>query len=218
MSTPPAHANRRLFLRHAVMLAAAGVAAPVTARAAVLAGPQARSLALEHTHTGERLELLYALRDAYVPAALQTLNHFLRDHYTGEVGVIDPELFDLLYRLRTELGARNSFQVISGYRCPATNGMLKATRGAGSPGAACTWTARPSISGCPACRSHSCAMQRCRWAPAAWATTRASSSSTSTPVACAAGSAVAQVGPRRPGFSCWQMAADEPARDACSIE
>ena len=131
MSTPPAHANRRLFLRHAVTLAAAGVAAPVTARAAVLAGPQARRLALEHTHTGERLELLYALGDAYVPAALQTLNHFLRDHYTGEVGVIDPELFDLLYRLRTELGARNSFQVISGYRCPATNGMLKATRGGG---------------------------------------------------------------------------------------
>jgi uncharacterized protein YcbK (DUF882 family) len=131
MSAPPTRADRRRFLRQTLALAAASVAVPASARAAAMARPEGRSLALEHTHTGERLELLYAVHDAYVPAAMQALNHFLRDHYTGEVGVIDPELFDLLYRLRTGLGARSSFQVISGYRCPATNGMLKATRGGG---------------------------------------------------------------------------------------
>ena len=125
------HAARRLFLRHAAMLAAAGVAAPMTARAAVVSMPRARSLALDHTHTGERLELAYAVGDGYVPGALRTLNHFLRDHYTGEVGTIDPQLFDLLHRLNAELGAPNAFQVISGYRCPATNGMLKTTRSGG---------------------------------------------------------------------------------------
>ena len=128
-----AHANRRLFLRHAsAALAAASVAAPVAARATTPGGsPSARSLALDHTHTRERLDLVYARHDAYVPQALSTLNHFLRDHYTGDVGVMDPQLFDVLHRLRTELGARDAFQVISGYRCPATNGMLKATRGGG---------------------------------------------------------------------------------------
>jgi len=41
--------------------------------------------------------------------------------------VIDPLLFDLLHRLKTELAATQPFQVISGYRCPATNATLRAT-------------------------------------------------------------------------------------------
>lgn len=132
MSVHPAHPARRTFLRHAARLTAASVAAPVLARAAAVPGVGAgRSLAMHHTHTGERVDLLYAVRNEYVPAALGTLNHFLRDHYTGDVGTIDPQLFDLLYKLQAELGTREPFHIISGYRCPATNGMLKTTRGGG---------------------------------------------------------------------------------------
>ena len=69
--------------------------------------------------------------DRYDPAALNTLNHFLRDHYSGEVGRIDPQLHDLLHALRQSLGTREPFQVISGYRCPATNDRLRRTRGGG---------------------------------------------------------------------------------------
>jgi uncharacterized protein YcbK (DUF882 family) len=125
------HPGRRVFLRGAMKLAAASVAAPVAARAGVFSTSGARSLALAHTHTGEQLELQYAVSDNYVPAALQKLNHFLRDHYTGDVGLIDPQLFDLLHRIKAEVGGRGAFQVISGYRCPETNGKLKATRGGG---------------------------------------------------------------------------------------
>lgn len=131
MSAPPAHPARRVFLRGAAKLAAASVAAPVVARAGVLPMAGGRSLAFEHTHTGERVNLLYAVQGEYVPGALQKLNHFLRDHYTGDVGTIDPKLFDMLHLLKAELGTDRSFQVISGYRCPATNGMLKSTRGGG---------------------------------------------------------------------------------------
>jgi uncharacterized protein YcbK (DUF882 family) len=59
------------------------------------------------------------------------LNHFLRDHYTGEVGSMDPQLFDLLHRVRRALGSTAAFQVISGYRAPATNLRLRLTRGGG---------------------------------------------------------------------------------------
>jgi uncharacterized protein YcbK (DUF882 family) len=55
----------------------------------------------------------------------------MRDHYTGDVGVMDPQLFDLLHRVQSELGTGQSFQIISGYRCPKTNAALKATRGGG---------------------------------------------------------------------------------------
>lgn len=131
MSVPPTYPARRLFLRHSARLAVAGVAGPLTAQQALASAPQARSLALDHTHTREQLALVYAVGEQYVSDALSTLNHFLRDHYSGEVGVIDPQLFDLLYRIKAELGARQSFQVISGYRCATTNETLRITRGGG---------------------------------------------------------------------------------------
>lgn len=130
---PPA---RRHFLRHAGALALAGAAPGVMAvapsRPLAAAGPAgARELALHHTHTGERIALAYAVDDRYVPEALGALNHFLRDHYSGQVGTIAPPLFDQLHRLHQVLGAAQPFQVISGYRCPETNNTLRLTRGGG---------------------------------------------------------------------------------------
>lgn len=131
MSIQPAQPSRRLFLRHAAHLAVAGAALPLASQSALASLPDARSLALDHTHTHERIALVYAVGEQYVPGALSTLNHFLRDHYFGDVGLIDPQLFDLLYGVKQVLGAGQSFQVISGYRCPTTNATLRNTRGGG---------------------------------------------------------------------------------------
>lgn len=124
--------GRRRFLARGAQIAAAAVL-PAGAHAA-LTQPETRvvrSLAFFHTHTQERIDVIYAAGDDYVPQALVSLNRFLRDHYTGEVGIIDPQLFDLLHRVRRELGSAQSFDVISGYRCPATNDRLRNTRGGG---------------------------------------------------------------------------------------
>lgn len=125
------HPARRLFIRRTAQLAMAGVASPWAPTRALAGEAEVRSLALDHTHTGEQLALVYAQGAQYVPDALASLNHFLRDHYTGDVGVIDPNLFDLLYRVRLKLGVAQSFEVISGYRCPTTNETLRTTRGGG---------------------------------------------------------------------------------------
>lgn len=122
--------ERRHFLRHSARLAAAG-GLPLMALPAHASVPGARGLALVHTHTHERLDLVYAVDERYDPLALSTLNRFLRDHYSGEVGVIDPRVFDLLHRVRQALGSTSPFEVISGYRCPATNSRLRETRGGG---------------------------------------------------------------------------------------
>ena len=124
--------ERRRFLSRGVQIAAAA-ALPAAARAAKTPpeAPNARALAFFHTHTQERIDIVYAVGDGYMPQALGSLNRFMRDHYTGDVGVIDPALFDLLHRVRLELGCALSFDVISGYRCPATNGRLRTTRGGG---------------------------------------------------------------------------------------
>jgi len=110
---------------------AAVAALPMIATPARAAARAERSLALSHTHTGERIALTFAVGDSYLPDALATLDHFLRDHYTGEVGRIEPQLFDLLHRVQQALGAGGAYEVISGYRCPATNDRLRETGGGG---------------------------------------------------------------------------------------
>jgi uncharacterized protein YcbK (DUF882 family) len=104
---------------------------PAWGRSAVAAPSGERSLALVHTHTRERIELVYAAAGNYLDDALLKLNRFLRDHYSGEVGRMDPQLFDLMHRVRQVLGTEQPFEVISGYRDPQTNEHLRQTRGGG---------------------------------------------------------------------------------------
>ena len=91
-------------------------------RVRAASGP--RSLRFEHTHTGERLALTYAWGETYLPEALRSVNVFLRDFRNGEVHAIEPGLLDQLHLLAEVSGTREPFQVISGYRSPATNRML----------------------------------------------------------------------------------------------
>jgi len=95
----------------------------------VLAGVSHRSVALRHLHTGERVKATYWIEGAYQPNALKTLNHALRDWRTGEVYRIDPKALDILAALDKSLGGGNRFQIISGYRSPKTNSMLRDNSG-----------------------------------------------------------------------------------------
>jgi uncharacterized protein YcbK (DUF882 family) len=89
------------------------------------ANPTPRALRFEHLHTGERLSVEYFSGGAYVPDALAAVNHLLRDFRTEDVGEIDPQLLDLLYRLTSLTETHRPFEIISGYRSPATNTMLR---------------------------------------------------------------------------------------------
>src|SRR5580700_5701381 len=93
--------------------------------AAVAPAPEYR-LRLFHTHTGERLDIVYRRGDAYVPEALAQLNHYLRDHRTGAVLAYDPRVFDLLHDLNAKLGRPNAeIDIICGYRSPWSNEFLR---------------------------------------------------------------------------------------------
>lgn len=87
--------------------------------------PGKRTLALYNTHTAEELRVTYASRRAYDFDALRRINHFLRDHRTGDIHPIDPKLLDLLFSVQQVSGNRGVFEVISGYRSPRTNAMLR---------------------------------------------------------------------------------------------
>lgn len=128
-TTTAAEARRHFFRRSGQWLVAGAALTKTTQTLAKL--PDVRDLALDHTHRPDSLSLVYAIGGDFVPQALSSLNYFLRDHYNGEVGVIDPQLFNLLHMVRRELKAERPFQVISGYRSPATNDRLRNTRGGG---------------------------------------------------------------------------------------
>ena len=97
----------------------------LSARAARAEALRPRSLRFDHTHTGEQLTVDYFQDGAYDPDALRTIDRFLRDFRTNEVHIIDAGLLDLLHGLADVTETRRPFQVISGYRSPRTNAMLR---------------------------------------------------------------------------------------------
>lgn len=83
-------------------------------------------LRLYHTHTNERIDIVYRKGDRYLPHALLQLNHFLRDHRTGTVRHYDPRVFDLLSDLTASLGEPDAeIDIICGYRTPRSNAFLR---------------------------------------------------------------------------------------------
>ena len=112
-------ANATRFIRAAVL--ATVVLMPVNSMSSV----GQRNLSFYHTHTHKSLEITYAVGGEYVESALQEINDFLADFRSGDAIVMDPELLDLIYDVRASLGSNGTFEVISAYRSPATNEMLR---------------------------------------------------------------------------------------------
>lgn len=102
----------------------------LSATAARASSLQDCQLSFRHTHTDETLKIIYRSGGDYLPSALTQINHLLRDFRTGEVQPIDPALMDILYAVGATCGS-HTFEIISGYRSPVTNAMLKHTGGGG---------------------------------------------------------------------------------------
>lgn len=84
------------------------------------------SLHFFHTHTGERLDIVYRHGNNYDSAAVDRIDHYLRDHRTGDVHSYDPRVFDLLHDLMAALGRPNEeIDVVCGYRTPWSNNYLR---------------------------------------------------------------------------------------------
>lgn len=116
--------TRRRFLKRATLLCgAAGALATVPAIADMVRRP--RVLQFVHTHTGEALVAPYFDSTGYRVDTLRDVNHLLRDFRTGESHVIDPPLLDILYELQLLADRDATYEIISGYRSPMTNAMLR---------------------------------------------------------------------------------------------
>jgi uncharacterized protein YcbK (DUF882 family) len=117
--------NRRKVLRMGAWLATVCFAPRALAGAR---GPAERSLALVNSHTGETLETVYWTQGTYQSAALDAINHILRDHREDSACTMDLKLIDLLYAMKRKLGTESPFCIVSGYRTPKTNSWLRQRR------------------------------------------------------------------------------------------
>lgn len=119
-------AQRRLFLK----MGSATLAAGLTARARASVSPDkslspSRQLRFYNTHTGEQSNTVYWADGIYQPEGLTEIDRILRDHRSNEISNMDTRLLDLLYLLATTLDTNERFHVISGYRSPASNALLR---------------------------------------------------------------------------------------------
>ncbi|MEO1748119.1 MAG: DUF882 domain-containing protein, partial [Pseudomonadota bacterium] len=110
-------------------LAAMFMVALVSVASTAQAHAETRTLKLYFTHTKERAEITFKKNGRYVQSGLTKLNRFLRDHRRNEPTKMDPKLFDLIWEAYRKTGSREYIHVVSAYRSPQTNAMLRRTRG-----------------------------------------------------------------------------------------
>ena len=73
--------------------------------------------------------IVFKRNGRYDQGGLKKLNRFLRDWRRNEPTKMDPRLFDLIWEVYRQTGSREYIHVISAYRSPKTNEMLRRTRG-----------------------------------------------------------------------------------------
>lgn len=117
----PKQPHRRHLLKSVLATSLAGLLAPVKHAL----GMDEKRLSFYHTHTGKKLDVTFARGGEFIDSALAEVNDFLSDFRTGDATEIDPELLNLIYDIRESLGSKGRFEVISAYRSPKTNDMLR---------------------------------------------------------------------------------------------
>lgn len=116
--------KRRRFL---MGLGGLGAAALLPLPAQASRSAPVRKLSLHNLHTGEQVTASFWEEGRYVREGLATFNRVMRDFRMNEEHDIDPKLFDQLFLLQHKLGKVGEIQIISGYRSPHTNAMLRRT-------------------------------------------------------------------------------------------
>ncbi|WP_416064105.1 DUF882 domain-containing protein [Rhizobium sp. ZK1] len=89
------------------------------------AAAEDRALKLYFTHTGERATIVFKRNGKYDQRGLNQINRFLRDWRRNEPAKMDPRLLDLVWEVYRKSGAKETIHVVSAYRSPATNNMLR---------------------------------------------------------------------------------------------
>ena len=112
-------AGYQIGLTSLLLLAGAGSVHDATAL------NETRTLSFHHTHSDEDLTVTFKRDGRYDEEALKKLNYFLRDWRSQDQTTMDRHLFDILWEVYRDVDGKKPIQIISSYRSPATNAMLR---------------------------------------------------------------------------------------------
>lgn len=125
-----AEATTRLTRRHAIagiFAATAIAAAPTYTKAAgfVRGGGDIRRIRMYSGRTGEHIDMVYWIDGHYLADALREVNFFMRDWRQNRAINIDTRAVDVLAAAHNLLDVNEPYLLLSGYRTPETNAMLR---------------------------------------------------------------------------------------------
>lgn len=102
-------------------------AAPTYSQAAgfLRGGGDIRRIKMYSGRTGERIDTIYWIEGQYIGDALTEISHFMRDWRNNEVRTIDTRTVDIMAAAHILLDVNEPYMLLSGYRSPATNAMLR---------------------------------------------------------------------------------------------
>ncbi|WP_375265087.1 YcbK family protein [Planktotalea sp.] len=118
--------TRRGLLR--AFAATAVVAAPTYSNAAgfLRGGGDIRRIKMYSGRTGERIDMIYWVEGKYIKESVQEVHRFMRDWRTNDVKFIDLSTIDVMAAAHNLLDSSEPYMLLSGYRSPKTNNMLRA--------------------------------------------------------------------------------------------
>jgi len=112
-------AGYRIGLTTLLLVAGAGSVHDATAL------NETRTLSFHHTHSDEDLTVTFKRDGRYDEEAFKKINYFLRDWRSQDQTTMDRHLFDILWEVYRDVDGKKPIQIISAYRSPATNSMLR---------------------------------------------------------------------------------------------
>jgi uncharacterized protein YcbK (DUF882 family) len=115
----PSRAGFQAGVTSLMLIASAGTVHNATAL------DETRTLSFHHTHSGEDLTVTFKRSGRYDDDAMKQINHFLRDWRSQDQTTMDRRLFDILWEVYRDVDGKAPIQIISAYRSPATNAMLR---------------------------------------------------------------------------------------------
>ena len=102
-------------------LAAIALPAPAIARQS----GNFRTVSFVNNRTDEKLRTVYWADGAYIPEAVAAVDYIMRDWRTEQIRRIDRQTIDIVAKTHTLLDCTEPFEIVSGYRSPETNAMLR---------------------------------------------------------------------------------------------
>jgi uncharacterized protein YcbK (DUF882 family) len=92
-------------------------------------GGDIRRVRMYSGRTGESLDTIYWIDGEYIAEAVREVSLFMRDWRNGEAVNIDTRTIDIMTAAHNLLEVSEPYMLLSGYRSPATNAMLRSQSG-----------------------------------------------------------------------------------------